>query len=146
MLIQGYFASRAERLALVTLEDLVANADPYALCLHRVGQVDELVGALLRETMRPFDETAWSDLMTGLRAQIGSGSDTALIRVLRDYSRVEHKFHGAALSRAMNRLSLHFLERFSPPDGSIDWEELARSAQHIQEQEKGGVPNGVGGG
>jgi len=145
-LIDAYFGHRAEKLEQINLEELLASANPHALCLHRVGQADELVESLLQETMRPFDEAALGEVLAGLRTQVSFDSDMVLIQLVRDYTGVQYIVHGTTLGRAMNRLCLSFLNRFSLADGSIDWKKLVRFAPHAGEQEKGEVPNGVRGG
>jgi len=145
-LIDGYFGRRAEKLDSITLEDLLANANPHALCLHGVARVDKLLEGLLQERIRPFEEATFSQLMARLRTQVSAASDTALIQLLRDYSGVQRINYNSTLARVSNRLCKEFCNKFLLPVGSIDWEKLARLAPHGGEQEKGEVPNGVGGG
>ena len=145
-LIDGYFGRRAEKLDSITLEDLLADANPHALCLHGVGRVDEFVESLLQERMRPFEEATFSQLLARLRTQVSAASDTALIQLLRDYSGVQRINYNSTLARVSNCLCKEFCNKFLLPVGSIDWEKLVLFSPYAGEQKKEEVPNGVGGG
>jgi len=145
-LIDGYFGRRAEKLDSISLEELLANANPHLLCLHGVARADKFLESLLQERIRPFEEATFSELLARLRTEGAVDSDLTLIRLLRDCSGVQRTVYDKALARVLNRLCLSFLNGFSLADGSIDWKKLVRFAPHAGEQEKGEVPNGVRGG
>ena len=130
-LIDGYFERRAEKLDSISLGDLFTDANPPLLCLHGTMQVNKLIESLLRERMRLFEETAFSQLSAKLCAQVAVDSDIMLIQLLRNYRGIQRMVYDETLARVLNRLCLNFFKEFSLPDGSIDWDKLVCFAPHV---------------
>ena len=143
-LLEDYFRRRAERLDSANLEQVIAHADPRLLCLHRMGRADEVVGRLLERALEAFDQANVLQLLRRLQTEHPIESDSALVRLVSDYDGEGYVVHGDAWARAINRVTLQFLDEFASPDGSLDWSQLARSVQAAEGREKGRVIDGFG--
>ncbi|MCX6345136.1 MAG: PmeII family type II restriction endonuclease [Armatimonadetes bacterium] len=148
--IEQFYKSRIERLGQIGLRDLLSLIDPYVLLLETQLPAQELIDKWMQHFFeiiegRNSSSLIFAPLMLGFTGQAldnlipyatSSGQEfwqeltgdpdfyLKLIRLMDKLPEAHRDSYEEEWSKASNRFTKEFLDKFSTPDGSIDWEKL----------------------
>ena len=119
---------RLQDLASIKLADLLSDSKLRFACICASECATHLVATLLKQRLCAQDESAFRCLIGQLETEGQAEAELVaeLVLLLREQIEARHIEYLMEEARALNRLSLEFLNDFSMPDGSIDWEKLVR--------------------
>lgn len=126
--IDDYYRHRLHKLETLNLSYLLADMNPYLLCIEATLNVPLFIERMLRNHMYAFEQAIFSELFVELCEHFEGDPDFYLkpIRSMRDYPASQRTIYEKEWDKAVNRFEREFLNDFANSDGSIDWEKLVR--------------------